>query len=77
MSSDYGPNLQKVDLKRTLDQASETLQSMHHATVAELQKANEAEANDYVQFLEAQIESIAKVSKSIETANKAKDLPFV
>jgi hypothetical protein len=77
MSSEYGPNLQKVDLKQTLDKASEGLQSMHHATVAELQKANEAGAQDYVHFLEAQLESIAQVSKCIETANQGKDLPFV
>jgi hypothetical protein len=77
MDREYGPNIEKVDLKRTLDDASAALQSMHHATVAELQKANEAEAKDYVQFLEAQIESIAQVTKSIETANKGKDLPFV
>jgi hypothetical protein len=77
MNSEYGPNLQEVDLKQTLDQASERLQSMHHAVVAELQKANEAEAQDYVHFLEAQLESIAHVSKCIKTANKGKDLPFV
>lgn len=77
MNREYGPNLEKVDLKRTLDEASEGLQNMHHATVAELQKANEAEAQDYVQFLEAQIESIAQVSRCIEAAHKGKDLPFV
>jgi hypothetical protein len=77
MNREYGPNLQKIDLKRTLDEASEALQNMHHATVAELQKANEAEAQDYVQYLEAQIESIAQVSRCVEMASKGKDLPFV
>jgi hypothetical protein len=66
-----------VDLKRALDGAIATLGEMHHATVSELQKANEAEANEYVRFLESQIESIATVSKCIETAMKGKKLPFV
>jgi hypothetical protein len=77
VTSEYGPNLQEVDMKQTLDEASKGLQTMHHAAVAELQKANEAEAQDYVQFLEAQIESIAQVSKCIEAAHQGKDLPFV
>jgi predicted ribosome quality control (RQC) complex YloA/Tae2 family protein len=50
---------------------------MHHAAVAELQKANEAEARDYVEFLEKQLEAIAHVTESIETAMKGKALPFV
>jgi hypothetical protein len=66
-----------VDLKRTLDDALAALTEMHHAMVAELQKANEADAAEYVGFLEAQIESIARVAKSIETAMKGKDLPFI
>lgn len=67
----------EVDLKRALDGAVATLGEMHHATVSELQKANEAEAEEYVRFLESQVESIANVSKCIETAMKGKSLPFV
>jgi hypothetical protein len=66
-----------VDLKRALDDASAALTEMHHATVAELQKANEAEAQDYVKFLESQIQFIAKISKSIEAAMEGKESPFV
>jgi hypothetical protein len=66
-----------VDLKRVLDDAIADLGEMHHATVSELEKANEAEAEEYVRFLESQVESIAKVSKCIETAMKGKSLPFV
>ena len=65
------------DLKRTLDDALTTLQSMHHATVAALQKANEAEANEYVKFFEAQLELIAQASKQIESAANTKNIPFV
>jgi hypothetical protein len=67
----------EVDLKRVLDDASATLAQMHHASVGELQKAKEAEAEEYVSFLDAQIESIAKVSKCIEAAMTGKTLPFV
>jgi hypothetical protein len=67
----------EVDLKRALDGAMATLDEMHHATVSELQKANEAEAEEYVRFLESQIESIANVSKCIKTAMTGKSLPFV
>lgn len=67
----------ELDLKRTLDSAIEKLGEMHHATVGELQKANEAEAQDYVAFLEAQIESIAQITKCVESAMKGKALPFV
>jgi hypothetical protein len=67
----------ELDLKRVLDGAIATLGEMHHATVSELQKANEAEAKEYVRFLESQVESIAKVSKCIEMAMKGKTLPFV
>lgn len=67
----------EVDLKRALDGAVATLGEMHHATVGELEKANEAEAEEYVRFLESQVESIANVSKCIETAMKGKSLPFV
>ena len=77
MDREYGPNLQEVDVKRTLDDAGDELKKMHHATVAELQKANEAESKDYVQFLEAQIESIAHVTKALTTVNKGKAAPFV
>jgi hypothetical protein len=66
-----------VDLKRALDDASAALTEMHHATVAELQKANEAQAKDYVKFLESQIEFIAKISKSVEAAKEGKQSPFV
>jgi hypothetical protein len=67
----------EIDLKRTLDDASAGLAEMHHAAVAQLQKANEAEAQDYVDFLEAQIEAIAHVTQCIETAKTGKALPFV
>lgn len=67
----------EVDLKRALDAAMAALGKMHDATVKELQKANEAEAEEYVRFLESQVESIAGVSKSIETAMQGKSLPFV
>jgi hypothetical protein len=67
----------EVDLKRALDDASATLGKLHHASVAELQKAEEAGAEEYVRFLQSQIEYIAKVSKCIETAMKGKSLPFV
>jgi hypothetical protein len=67
----------EVDLKRALDDASATLDKLHHASVAELQKAEEAGAEEYVRFLHLQIEYIAKVSKCIETAMKGKSLPFV
>jgi hypothetical protein len=66
-----------VELKRALDDASAALSEMHHAAVAELHKANEAEAKDYVKFLESQIKSIAQVSKSIEAAMQGKESPFV
>jgi hypothetical protein len=66
-----------VDLKRALDDASATLKEMHHATVAELQKANEAQAQDYVKYLDSQIEFIAKISKSIEAAMEGKESPIV
>jgi hypothetical protein len=45
----------EIDLKRTLDGASQ----------------------DYLGFLEAQVESIAKVTLCIETAMTGKALPFV
>jgi hypothetical protein len=67
----------EIDLKRTLDSAAAELAEMHHAAVAQLQKANEAEAHDYVAFLEVQMESIAKVQKCIETAMTGKPIPFV
>jgi hypothetical protein len=67
----------EFDLKRTLDSAIEKLGEMHHATVGELQKANEAEAQDYVEFLEAQVESIAQITTFVESAMKGKELPFV
>jgi hypothetical protein len=66
-----------VELKRALDAASAALAEMHHAAVAELQKANEAEAKDYVKFLESQIKSIAQVIKYIETAMQGKESPIV
>jgi len=66
-----------IDIKRTLDDALASLSEMHHATVAELQKANEAEAQDYVEFLESQIRSIADISKCVEIAMEAKGTPFV
>jgi hypothetical protein len=66
-----------IDLKRTLDDALAGLGEMHHAMVAQLQKANEDDAQDYVKFLESQLESIAHVSKCVETASQAKPLPFV
>jgi predicted translin family RNA/ssDNA-binding protein len=72
-----GNSMAEFDLKRTLDGAIEKLGEMHHATVTELQKANEAEAEDYVAFLEAQVESIAQITKSVESAMKGKELPFV
>jgi hypothetical protein len=77
MEREYGPNLHEVDVKRTLDDATARLKKMHHATVAQLQKANEAEAKEYAQFLEAQIESIAQVTKCVATIGKGKDIPFV
>jgi hypothetical protein len=70
-------NMAEVDLKRALDGAIATLGEMHHASVAELQKAEEAGAKEYVRFLQSQVEYIAKVSKCIETAMKGKSLPFV
>ena len=66
----------EVDVKRALDEAIATLHEMHHATVGELQKANEAESQEYVSFLEAQVKSIASVSQSIDTAMKGKSLPI-
>jgi len=66
-----------IDLKRTIDDALAGLTELHHATVAQLQKANEADAQEYVQFLESQIQSIAKISKCVEIAKEAKPAPFV
>jgi hypothetical protein len=66
-----------IELKRALDDASAALAEMHHAAVAELQKANEAEAKDYVKYLESQIKSIAQVAKYIEAAMQGKESPFV
>ncbi|HEY6484702.1 MAG TPA: hypothetical protein VIY54_14345 [Steroidobacteraceae bacterium] len=65
------------DLKRTLDDAMNKLQTMHHAAVAQLQKANEAEEKEYVKFLEAQIELIAQASKGVESAMNTKSVPFI
>ena len=67
----------EVDLKRALDDATAILEQMHHATVSELEKANEAEAEEYVHFLEYQIESISKILKSIQTAMQGKALPLI
>ncbi len=64
------------DVKRTLDEALAGLSDMHHSTTSELQKATEAEAQEYAKFLEAQIESIAKISKSVEKAMEGKTVPF-
>ena len=64
------------DVKRTLDEALAGLREMHHSTTAELQKATEAEAQEYVKFLEAQIQSIAKISTCVEKATQGKTLPF-
>jgi hypothetical protein len=72
-----GAKMPEVDLKRALDGAMAILGEMHHASVAELQKAKEAETEEYVSFLESQVECIAKASKCIETAMKGKALPFV
>jgi hypothetical protein len=66
-----------TDLKRTLDEALSGLGEMHHALVAELQKANEDDAQDYVKFLDAQIKSVAHVSQCVEKAGEAKSPAFV
>jgi hypothetical protein len=65
------------DLKRALDYAIENLKTMHHATVAELQKANEADEQQYVTFLESQLELIANASKAVQSAMNTKSVPFI
>jgi hypothetical protein len=64
------------DLRRNLDDALAGLNEMNQALVAQLQKANEDDAQDYVQFLDSQIKAIAHVSQCIEKAAHAETPAF-
>jgi hypothetical protein len=66
-----------IDLQRILDDAIAELGEMNRAVVAELQKANEDDAQDYVKFLDGQMKSIARVTQCVENASHAKTPPFV
>jgi len=66
-----------MDLQRTLDDALAALGDMNSALVAELQKANEDDAQAYVQFLDAQMKLVARVRDSVEKASHSKTAPFI